>query len=194
MAELNPLPTAVGRFPQDRLDLDERVQAQVRESFAYVWRLLRRLGLGPTDAEDAAQQVFIVLAKKISELECGKERAFLYGTAVRIAWRARRTLERRREELRPAVDEEDCPSPAPDQILAQREARSLLDKILGSLPLDVRTVFVLFEVEGLSLTEIARALEIPRGTVASRLRRGRTEFRRMVRRVEHRRVESWSEA
>ena len=135
-----------------------------------------------------------MLAKKISELEYGKERAFLYGTAVRIAWRARRTLERRREELRPAVEEEDCPGPSPDQMLAQREARFLLDQLLGLLPLDVRTVFVLFEVEGLSLSEIAKTLEIPRGTVASRLRRGRAEFRRMVRRIEQKRSESWSEA
>lgn len=164
--------------------LDTRLREQVRENFAYVWRLLRRLGLSPTDADDASQQVFIVLSRKISELGAGKERAFLYGTAVRIAWRARRTLERRREELCDALAEAEGHALTPDQLLLQRQARTVLDQILGTMPLAVRTVFVLFELEGLNLTEISEALGVPRGTVASRLRRGRDEFQRRVQRFE----------
>ncbi len=181
-------PTAVPSEPDRSLSLavssQRRLRVEVRRSFVYVWRLLRRLGLSPADADDAAQQVFIVLSRRIDELERGKERAFLYGTAVRIAWRARRTLERRREELCAAVDRDDSPIPAPDQLMAQRQARRTLDKILQAMPLDVRSVFVLFEFEGMSLTEISSTLSIPRGTVASRLRRGRQDFQRRVRGLE----------
>jgi RNA polymerase sigma-70 factor (ECF subfamily) len=59
-----------------------------------------------------------------------------------------------------------------------------LDEILVSMPHEVRTVFVLFEIEGMNLSEIAETLGIPRGTVASRLRRGREDFERRVLRAE----------
>lgn len=180
--ELTQVP--VSECPGADDGLGARLREQVQGNFAYVWRLLRRLGLSPTDADDAAQQVFIVLSRKIGELSVGKERAFLYGTAVRIAWRARRTLERRREELCDPLAEAEGHVLTPDQLLLQRQARTLLDRILGAMPLPVRTVFVLFELEGLNLTEISEALSVPRGTVASRLRRGREEFQRAVQRLE----------
>ena len=157
-----------------------RLSALVRENFDYVWRLLRRLGLSPADADDAAQQVFMVLSKKFDEVALGKERAFLYGTAVKIAWRSRRTLERRREELSSSLESGETWLPDPEALYEQRQARETLDDILGAMSLEMRTVFVLFEFEGTSLTEIASILEIPRGTAASRLRRAREEFERRV--------------
>lgn len=180
--ELTPVPVA--RSGDADSEPDRRLQREVRDNFEFVWRLLRRLGLSPSDADDATQQVFIVLSRKINHLSPGKERAFLYGTAVRIAWRARRTLERRREELTSVIAEEAGSSPAPDQLLLRRQARVVLDEILGAMPLAVRTVFVLFELEGMNLTEIAETLQLPRGTVASRLRRGREDFQRRVQRIE----------
>jgi len=180
--ELTPVPSARSGDVDD--NSDRRLQREVRDNFEFVWRLLRRLGLSPSDADDATQQVFIVLSRKINDLPSGKERAFLYGTAVRIAWRARRTLERRREELSPVIAEEAGSSPTPDQLLLRRQARVVLDEILGAMPLAVRTVFVLFELEGMNLTEIAETLRLPRGTVASRLRRGREDFQRRVQRIE----------
>ncbi|HEY6725151.1 MAG TPA: sigma-70 family RNA polymerase sigma factor [Polyangiaceae bacterium] len=180
--ELTPVPVA--RLGDADGEPDRRLHREVRDNFEFVWRLLRRLGLSPSDADDATQQVFIVLARKINDLSPGKERAFLYGTAVRIAWRARRTLERRREELSPIIADEAGLCPAPDQLLLHRQARAVLDEILGAMPLAVRTVFVLFELEGLNLSEIAETLRLPRGTVASRLRRGREDFQRRVQRIE----------
>jgi RNA polymerase sigma-70 factor (ECF subfamily) len=61
--------------------------------------------------------------------------------------------------------------------MEQRRARHLLDEILDGLELDVRTVFVLFELEELTAPEISELLGIPIGTVASRLRRAREDFR-----------------
>jgi len=190
--ELTPVPKAGSGDPER--EPGRRLHHQVRENFEYVWRLLRRLGLTPSDADDATQQVFIVLARKIDDLSPGKERAFLYGTAVRIAWRARRTLERRREELSAEVAEEAGFCPAPDQLLLHRQARVVLDEILDAMPLAVRTVFVLFELEGLNLTEIAETLRLPRGTVASRLRRGREDFQRRVQRIERNLLRTGSDA
>jgi len=161
-----------------------RLSALVRENLDFVWRLLRRLGLSQADADDAAQQVFIVLSKKLGEVTRGKERAFLYGTAVKIAWRSRRTLERRREELASTFESGETTLPDPEALYQQRQAREALDDILGAMPLEMRAVFVLFEFEGASLTEIASILEIPRGTAASRLRRAREEFERRVLRLE----------
>jgi RNA polymerase sigma-70 factor (ECF subfamily) len=161
-----------------------RLSALVRENFDYVWRLLRRLGLSRADADDAAQLVFIVLSQKLGDVTRGKERAFLYGTAVKIAWRSRRTLERRREELSGTLESGEAPLPNPEALCQQREARETLDVILGAMALEMRAVFVLFEFEGASLGEIASILEIPRGTVASRLRRAREEFERRVDKLE----------
>lgn len=156
----------------------------VRDNFTYVWRLLRRLGLSEADADDAAQQVFIVLSRKIGDVTAGKERAFLYGTAVKIAWRSRRTLERRREDLLDTLEPGQTSLPDPEALYQQRQAREALDDILGAMPMEMRTVFVLFEFEGASLTEIAGILEIPRGTAASRLRRARDEFERRIAKLE----------
>jgi len=64
-----------------------------------------------------------------------------------------------------------------------RRARALLDALLASMPLDLRTVFVLYELEELTMAEIARALDLPAGTVASRLRRAREAFEELSRRV-----------
>jgi RNA polymerase sigma-70 factor (ECF subfamily) len=170
-----------GSAGQQAGDSSLRLAALMRDNVAFVWRLLIRLGLSASDADDASQQVFMILARKVVGLEPGKERAFLYGTAVRIAWRARRTLERRREELCAQVDPQHQAVPTPDQLLVQREARVTLDNLLSLLPSDIRSVFVLYELEEMSLSEIARALAIPRGTVASRLRRGRAAFQKRIR-------------
>lgn len=156
----------------------------MRDNFNFVWRLLRRLGLSEADADDAAQQVFIVLARKLGEVAAGKERAFLYGTAVKIAWRSRRTLERRREDLSSTLESGQGSWLDPEALYEQRQARETLDDILGAMTLEMRTVFVLFEFEGASVTEIAGILEIPRGTAASRLRRAREDFERRVAKLE----------
>jgi RNA polymerase sigma-70 factor (ECF subfamily) len=68
-----------------------------------------------------------------------------------------------------------------EQLLDQKRARELLDQVLETMTPDLRMVFVLYELEELSMIEISSALEIPQGTVASRLRRARADFRDRVR-------------
>jgi RNA polymerase sigma-70 factor (ECF subfamily) len=164
----------------------ERVRALVTLHFAFVWRSLCHLGLQEADADDAAQQVFLTAAKKLDAIERGSERAYLFGVALRIASRARRSRARRREVFgAPAVEATDS-RPGPDELIDRSRAVSVLEEALDAMAPDVRAAFVLFEIEQLSKSEVASALGIPEGTVASRVRRGREEFSKHVRRCEAR--------
>jgi len=159
-----------------------RVRALVTEHFDFVWRSLLRLGVPRADAEDALQQVFLVASRKIDEIVPGRERAFLFGTAFRIASRTRRTQQRRREVLDGEAADRLDPGPGADELVDRARARAELDAILDGLPIDLRAVFVLFELEQATTGEIAALLDLPKGTVASRLRRAREEFQAAVRR------------
>jgi RNA polymerase sigma-70 factor (ECF subfamily) len=165
----------------------ERLAGLVRAHYAFVWRLLRRLGLGEGDADDAAQQVFLAASGRLNAVEAERERSFLYGVALNVGARARRSLGRRREEPLEAASERVAPEPNAEQLLERRQARALLDQLLDEMPEDLRVVFVLFELEELSTPQIAELCEIPVGTAASRLRRAREDFEERVARVEARR-------
>jgi RNA polymerase sigma-70 factor (ECF subfamily) len=154
-----------------------RLRALVETHYAFVWRSLRRLGCPHGDADDGAQRVFLVAARRLTAILPGSERSFLYQTALRVAADARRTERRRRED--PPLDEAvPCGDLPPDELVDLRRARVRLDEILDALPLEARAVFTLFELEQMTLTEIAALLSVPRGTVASRLRRARAAFHR----------------
>jgi RNA polymerase sigma-70 factor (ECF subfamily) len=159
----------------------------VRANYAYVWRLLRRLGIGQGDADDAAQRVFLAAAGRLGGVEPGRERAFLYGVALNVGARTRRSLGRRREQPIESSEEQATHELNGEQLLERRQARALLDSLLDEMPEDLRVVFVLFELEELSTKEIAELCEIPIGTAASRLRRARDDFEQRVARAEARR-------
>jgi RNA polymerase sigma-70 factor, ECF subfamily len=157
-----------------------RTTALVREHHALVWRTLRRLGVPRDEVDDAAQEVFFTLARRIADVEAGREKSFLIGVALRVAKADRRRGARRaRNEGAPFVE---SPSglPGPDELLRRARARALLDEALEALPLDVRSVFVLYELEELTMIEVAGLLEVPPGTVASRLRRACELFARGI--------------
>jgi RNA polymerase sigma-70 factor, ECF subfamily len=156
---------------------ESRERALVLSHFAAVWRALRRFGLSAADADDAAQQVFLAAVPRVGEILPNRERAFLCGIAANVAKKARRSLARRREQLSDVETHID-PQPTSEDLLERRQARLLLDRMLEALEHDVRVVFVLHEIEELTAPEIAEALAIPLGTVASRLRRGREQFAR----------------
>jgi RNA polymerase sigma-70 factor (ECF subfamily) len=150
------------------------VQA-VTEHGQLVWRALRRFGVPERDADDAAQQVFLALSHRLHEVSAGKEAAYLMAVAVRVAANARRKLERSQELLSDELEAEAA-GHTPEALLDQKQLREELDRGLLTLPLEQRAVFVLFELEGFSLPEIAEALGIPLGTATSRLRRARGHF------------------
>jgi RNA polymerase sigma-70 factor (ECF subfamily) len=146
-----------------------------------VWRYVRRLGLTPAEADDAMQQVFLVVAQRLSAIREDSARSFVYEVASRVASDVRRRAARRYEVA--ADDEPPSPSASPDGLLEERQRRDLLDSVLAELTPDLREVFVLFEIEELSMREIAGALGMAQGTVASRLRRAREEFKERASRL-----------
>jgi RNA polymerase sigma-70 factor (ECF subfamily) len=160
-----------------------RLHAMFEREFAFVWRMLRRLGVAQASIDDCAQQVFVVATRKVDTIAPDRERAFLLGVAINIAAEARRSQAIAREQPHDGLDEVAHGAPNPEQLSDRKRALELLDRALQDLPLDLRTVFVLFEVEGTSTDDIASLLDIPRGTVASRLRRAREEFHAIAKRL-----------
>lgn len=163
---------------------DARLRRIVTEDYGFLWRSLRRLGVPTADADDAAQRVLGVLARKLPEVAPGSERSFLFQTALRVASEMRRSQRRSRltfdNERESELHDE---TPGPDAVLEQRKARELLSEIIAQLDLDVAAVFVLFELEELSTNEIASLLGLPPGTVSTRLRKARAEFDVLARRM-----------
>ncbi len=165
---------------------EPRLAQLVQEQFAFVWRLLRRIGVFESDADDAAQQVFIAVSQRLDDIRPGSERAFLFSTALHVGARARRTRMRQRELLEADFEEQPDSAPSAEELVDRSRARALLDDLLEQMSLELRVIFVLFEIEGLSSGEISEIVGIPVGTVASRLRRAREDFAARVERLEAR--------
>lgn len=158
-------------------EAEQRLRAAFERHFALVWRSLRRFGVPAESADDVAQQVFLTFSDRLSDVEVGRERAFLLSVCVRAASNERRRLQRVKETpVKESTLEEIPDGPTPEALLHRKRRRERLDAALATLPLDQRVVFVLFELEGLTLPEIADGLEIPLGTATSRLRRARGRF------------------
>jgi RNA polymerase sigma-70 factor, ECF subfamily len=156
-------------------------QARLRElvemKFADVWRFLRHLGVPEDSVDDAAQDVFLVAARRIDEILPGREHSFLFGTAFNVAQAARRKRARAMpHDDEAAVEAEVDTSPTPEEQLDDKQAQALAMRLLNELEEGQRQVFVLYEIEGLTMQRIAELTDLPVGTVASRLRRAREAF------------------
>ena len=176
-----PSPAATLNVVTQSSDRDTRLRAMVDRYLDFVARVLRNAGTPEAEVDDDVQRTFIAVANRLDDVRPDAEKSFLLQTALRMAAHARRTLARRRE-----VHDSDAQlriqAPLqPEQMLDQKRSRELLDEVLDQMSVELRTVFVLYELEELSMTEIASTLRIPQGTVASRLRRARADFRDRVR-------------
>lgn len=143
-----------------------------------VYRILR-------NAEDAADVTQVAFVRAFRSLHRWREEFDFHPWLYRIAVNAALTeLDRRRRHRAADVDEVPerlLPHPAheesPLEAASRREMLGRLDRALEALPTDFRVVFLLRAVEGLSYDEIAQTLDIPRGTVMSRLSRAREALR-----------------
>jgi RNA polymerase sigma-70 factor (ECF subfamily) len=181
--------SAPGSAPGLSAEASARFRGLVDNEFALVWRFLRGLGVAASGVDDAAQQVFWIAAQRLSDIAFGSERSFLLSTARGVASNARRAQARTREVPGDEILAERSDERAnPEQAAATTQARRLLEGFLEELPEDARTVFVLFELEGLTMAAIAEALELAPGTVASRLRRGREAFQAATKRFQAQRM------
>ena len=154
-----------------------RLRQLIAEHFKPVWRFVRRIGVPEHLAEDVSQEVFLVASRRIADIKPNptSERSFLLGTAYRVT----RDLGRkaRRESLREDVVNELVIWPKPDEELDDKRTCEVIYRLFYELDEDVRAVFVMYEMDGMTMNEIAQALGLPIGTVGSRLRRAREDFK-----------------
>jgi RNA polymerase sigma-70 factor, ECF subfamily len=160
-----------------------RLRRIVEAHFDALWRFLRRLGVADGDVDDAVQEVILVLARKLHVVDVESERSFVFSTAFRIASDMRKRAKRRRELEAAPLYEQAGLGPDPETSTEQKRLTVLFAQVLEQLSLELRAVFVLYELEEFTMAEISEALEIPPGTVASRLRRGRETFERLAAQV-----------
>ena len=146
----------------------------------FVWRVARHLGLSAADADDVAQDVMLTATHRIDDIDPGCERAFLYRTTYYVTRRAQRTLGRCCEDATEDLSEHAAAQPISDDLLELRQAHDEFCRTLARIPEKLRAVLVLFDIEGWSQIEISETLGLAQGTVASRIRRGRDRFQRLV--------------
>jgi RNA polymerase sigma-70 factor, ECF subfamily len=151
------------------------------EYFAFAWANLRRLGIPSPHLEDAVQELFIVVHRRLGEF-AGRSslKTWLAGIAWRIASEFRRH-ESRKGGGEPLPETLVAPGRDPLGAAVHAEAVRQLDALLGELDEDKRVVFVLAEVEQMSVPEIAQALDVNANTVYSRLRAARMIFDEVLR-------------
>ena len=150
--------------------------------FAFVWRNLRRLGVGEAALRDAAQDVFVVVHRRLGDFE-GKAplRSWIYSIVTRVARQYRRTRERK--ELRDVEDPERIPDsslPTPEDSAARGQALRLLVSLLETLDDDKREALVLCDLEGMTVPEVAAAVGSNVNTVYSRVRAARQQLRELL--------------
>jgi RNA polymerase sigma-70 factor, ECF subfamily len=157
---------------------DTKFREIYAEHVDLVWRSLRGLGVPEASVEDAVQDVFLVIHRRLESFEARCSfRTWLFGIVLRVARNHRRREQRKGgcASLDAAPEIADA-APGPHEEAARAEALRGLALALGDLDEAKREVFVLAELEQMSAPEIAETLGINVNTVYSRLRAARREF------------------
>lgn len=145
------------------------------ENFAFAWRMLRRLGVHQANVSDATQDVFVIVSRRLSDLNSATHaRSFVYGTVVRVAHEYRRLQKRAAPAAESELPEGEWPSAHRDLELA-RDVQ-LLDRLLAALDPEKREIFVLVELDQLTVPQIAELTGLNLNTIYSRLRAARVAF------------------
>jgi RNA polymerase sigma-70 factor (ECF subfamily) len=170
-----------GLRAKSMVNTDTRVESALRRNLLLVWRVLRRAGLRPADADDATQDVFWVLARRVNDVPVAAEKSFLVATALRIASERRRSKWYRAVTEPLDIEQHAVPAASPERTLETQRRLAVLDEILDKIDTKEREVFILAAIEEMTKSEIAIALNIPEGTVASRLQRAKSAVTAAVR-------------
>jgi len=150
----------------------------------YVWSTLRRLGVQERDLEDVCHDVFVVVFRNLAVYDARRPiRPWLFGISFRVASDYRRSA-RHRREVPGTTREVACSSPPADEVMVRHERQRLVLRALEALELDRRAVFVMHDIDGHVMPDIAAALGIPLNTAYSRLRLARADFATAVRRAQ----------
>lgn len=149
----------------------------------YVWLTLRRLGAQDAELEDLTHDVFLQVFRHLDEYDPERPlKPWLFAFALRIASQDRRRTRRRPEIVTDAIEVHDA-APTPIEQLLAHERRALARAALEELELNRRAVFILHELDGCPIPEVAASLEIPLATAYSRLRLAREDFAHSTRRL-----------
>ncbi len=153
---------------------------QLHDEYAdFVWRSLQRLGVSQSSLEDALQDVFVVVHRRLDSYDATcKISTWLFGICLRVASAYRRRAYLKHEVSAFDTDDpqDNAPRANPEQNALRHEAERRLEQGLAEMALERRAVFVMFEIEGMPTNAIAEILGIPKGTVHSRLHKAREEF------------------
>jgi RNA polymerase sigma-70 factor, ECF subfamily len=146
------------------------------EHFSFVWRCLGALGVPMASQDDAAQEVFVVVHRRLPEFRGESSvRTWLYGIVRNVASNVRRS-QRRKGGLAELQGDEQSEQPDPLRNLETREAADFVQRFLRDLEDHKRDLFVLAVIEQLSMPEVAPILGVPLNTAYTRLRALRSEF------------------
>ena len=161
---------------------DEEFEATVREQARLVYRIAYSALRNHHDAEDVAQETFLrFLRQRKRWVDIRDRRAWLATVAWRVALdRKRMPTELTLEDAAEVVSRLRAEGAAVDEIAASRQMMSLLERLVGSLPRELREVLILSATEELTSVEISQVLGIPEGSVRSRLLRGREILRQKL--------------
>jgi RNA polymerase sigma-70 factor (ECF subfamily) len=178
-AELGPTPEVWAEPPSF-----ERVYA---EGFPFVFRVLRSLGVHPERLEDAAQDVFTVVHRRLSDFEGRSSlRTWLFGVAHRVASQYRRSDRRKGSRTEPLPEQLEHEGVSPEAHVEGQQAADFVDDFVKSLSEEKRAVFALAFMEEMPAAEVAQALGIPLNTAYSRIRNVRELLRKALERRKRR--------
>lgn len=155
-----------------------------RAHFRFVCVTLRRLGVRDGDVEDVAQELFVLVHKKLDSYDCARPvQLWLFGFCLRAASTYRRLARHRRLLHQDSDTDIAHTDPLPDDRIAAEQNRRLVLAALDDLDVDRRTVFVMHDLNEFSASQIAEMLSVPVNTVYSRLRLAREDFRKAIHRI-----------
>jgi RNA polymerase sigma-70 factor (ECF subfamily) len=165
------------REPAAPLEFERVYEAE----FDFVWRSLLLLGVARSAIEDATQDVFSVVSRRLGSFE-GRSalRTWLFAILQRVASNQRRTVRRKQRQLEPLDDAAVSQLPTPHAQVEAAESIDRVQRFCDTLAPDWRAVFVLALLEELPAPEVSQALGIPVNTVYSRVRQLREGLRRML--------------
>jgi RNA polymerase sigma-70 factor (ECF subfamily) len=177
--EQQPLPAATGLA----------VGEIYAEYAPFVWRNLRRLGVPESAVEDAVQDVFLVIHRRLHEFEARSSlRTWIFGIVMRVAARQREQLKSRQMRYTPATDGlletlSTATTQGPYDLLVQRQAADLIYWVLDELDEEKRTIVVMVELEQMPVVEVAKVLNINLNTAYTRLRLARRALQAKLQQV-----------
>jgi RNA polymerase sigma-70 factor (ECF subfamily) len=150
------------------------------EHVGFVWRVLQAMGVPASAVADAAQDVFVVVHKRLPEFEARHAlTTWLFAIAYRVASNYRRNLKRTRE-FEPLDEQLRDSGPTPAESAEREEAQRLAMALLDEIDAEKRVILVLADIEQLTAPEISEMVGLPLNTVYTQLRRARQQFSRAL--------------